>query len=70
MIIAGLGIVSCLLGLAITIIGLVAMSIFDLDWGDTLCKVGLMMMIIPFILFLLFGAFGLLLALFGLTLLL
>lgn len=69
MFLLGIGIVSCLIGAALAVMGLFLWSILDISWGETLGNIGLAMMVIPFCVGLLIGALALLLSLFGLVIL-
>lgn len=64
-----IGFISFLIGAALSIIGIVVWGVFDIDIGETMGKIGIAMMTIPFVIALLIGAFALLLSLFGLAIL-
>lgn len=70
MILFSLGVISLLFGIALMLIGVVILLIFDSELAYIIFKVGLIMALTPFVLLLIFGAFAVFVNLLGFTILL
>ena len=70
MVLFSLGVISLLFGIALMLIGVVILLIFDYELAYVIFKVGLIMALTPFVLLLIFGAFAVFVNLLGFTILL
>lgn len=69
MILFSLGVISLLFGVALMLIGVVILLVFDCEWANTIFNIGIIMALTPFVLLLIFGAFAVLVSLLGFTIL-
>lgn len=69
MVLFSLGVISLLFGIALMLIGVVILLIFDCELAYIIFKVGLIMALTPFVLLLIFGAFAIFVSLLGFTIL-